>query len=87
MNSSTATGVRRLSAARSKRDHETPLCGDGLVTIVEGARFLGVSKTTLYDMLGRGEIAYSRVGHLKRIPRRALIEYAEKHLVRHRDAS
>jgi excisionase family DNA binding protein len=53
----------------------------GLVTINEAAAFLGVCGATVVAMLKRGELPALRVGkRARRIPRKALVEYANRRL-------
>jgi excisionase family DNA binding protein len=54
---------------------------DGLVGIEEGRRFLSVSRSTLYGLMDSGQLAYVKFGRNRRIPRRALIAFAEAQLV------
>ena len=39
-----------------------------LVSLSEAARFLGVSRGTLYDLLRTGQLASVHIGWLRRIP-------------------
>lgn len=57
------------------------LVGDGLVGIKEAARFLQISVAGLYALMGRGELAYCKIGRSRRIPKRALVELATKSMV------
>lgn len=57
------------------------LAENRLVPIQEAAAFLGVSRAKLYQMMDRGELAYAKVGRCRRIPKKALLEYAEGCLV------
>jgi excisionase family DNA binding protein len=54
---------------------------DGFLTVAEAARFLKLCKATVYVLCDRGEICFAKFGRSRRIPRRALIEYAERCLV------
>lgn len=53
---------------------------DGLVTVEAGAKFLSVSVAFLYAMMTRGELEFVKLGRARRIPRRALIEFAARGL-------
>jgi excisionase family DNA binding protein len=57
------------------------LVADGLATIPEGAAYLRVSRATMYELMGRGELPYCLIGRARRIPWRALREYAAQCLV------
>lgn len=48
------------------------------VTPSEAAVRLGMSRTHLYKLLDRGEIAFDRVGRDRRIPASALLEFEER---------
>jgi excisionase family DNA binding protein len=60
---------------------ETRLIEEGFVTVPEAAKFLSVSRAKVYAMMDQGELAYCKFGKSRRIPRRALQEYAESCLV------
>lgn len=53
---------------------------DGLVTVIEAATFLGLSRSQVYALMERGQLVYVKLGRSRRIPRRALIELASKNL-------
>jgi excisionase family DNA binding protein len=57
------------------------LCADGLISPTAAAEFLSISRTSLYELLKSGAIPYTRIGADKKIPRRALVEFAEARLV------
>lgn len=52
--------------------NETNLMGEGLVTVKEAARFLSLSRSTLYQMMDKGELHFAKIGGSRRIPRLAL---------------
>jgi excisionase family DNA binding protein len=54
---------------------------DGFVKVMEAAKYLSVSRSTIYELMGSGALPYAKIGRSRRIPRRALIELAEKSLV------
>jgi excisionase family DNA binding protein len=58
------------------------LIGDGFVTVPKAAEFLGVSRAKVYQVMDAGELPYAKFGRSRRIPRRALHEYAQSCLVR-----
>jgi excisionase family DNA binding protein len=60
---------------------EASLIEDGFETVPEAAKFLSVSRAKVYAMMEQGELAYCKFGKSRRIPRRALREYAERCLV------
>jgi excisionase family DNA binding protein len=55
---------------------------DGFVDVPEAGRRLSLSRTKIHELMDSGELAYARFGRARRIPIRALHEYAEKHVVR-----
>ena len=62
------------------------LLEDGLMGVSEAAKWFGVSRSTLYNMMGRGQVPFVRLGGKRLIPRRSLVNLAAEHLVV-RDAS
>jgi excisionase family DNA binding protein len=71
--------------ARGRTIAPTPkasICADGLVPPwPDGGEFLGIKRTKMYELMQDGSIPYVRVAGDRKIPRRALIEYAERNLV------
>jgi excisionase family DNA binding protein len=57
------------------------LVADGLVSVSEAGKFLNLSRATLYVLMERGELPYCKIGGARRIPRKALVELAERSLV------
>jgi excisionase family DNA binding protein len=53
---------------------------DGLVSVVEAARLLGMSRSFLYAAMERGELPYAKLGRSRRLPLRAVFAYAAKHM-------
>ena len=53
---------------------------DGLVTIPEAADFLRISRAMLYKLMDRGELPYVKIGRSRRVPRRAVVEFAAEAL-------
>lgn len=49
-----------------------------LLTIVEAAALLGVGRTTLYELLSRGELTAVRIGRARRVPREAVDAYVAR---------
>jgi excisionase family DNA binding protein len=58
----------------------TALVEDGLLTVSEAAEFLKLSRSKLYQLMDDGELAYSKIGCSRRIPRRAVVELAARNL-------
>ena len=65
-------------AEQVKEANVTDLYADGLCTVTEAAKFLGVGTSTLYELMEAGELAWVSLGRrMRRIPRRALIGLAQ----------
>jgi excisionase family DNA binding protein len=54
---------------------------DGLRTVVEAQEFTRLSRTSLYALMDRGELAFAKIGRRRLIPYRALVELVERGLV------
>lgn len=50
-----------------------------LLTIVEAARHLGISRSKLYELLADGELSSVRIGRTRRITVAALEEFVARH--------
>jgi excisionase family DNA binding protein len=50
-----------------------------LLTIVDAARLLGISRSKLYELLADGELASVRIGRTRRIAVSALEEFVVAH--------
>lgn len=50
------------------------------MTIPEAAEFLRISRAGLYKLMDRGELPYVKIGRCRRVPRRAVVEFAAKAL-------
>lgn len=53
---------------------------EGLLSVREAARFLSVSRSTLYELMESGQLYYVKIGRARRIPRRAVLELAARNL-------
>jgi excisionase family DNA binding protein len=65
----------------SEENRHQNLLVEGLVTVKEAGQFLGLSVASVYNLMGRGELPYVKLGRSRRIPRRALVELAARYLV------
>lgn len=54
----------------------TQIVKDGLVTVLDAAKFLSSSRSTLYNIMEAGELQYVKIGKSRRIPKNALLELA-----------
>jgi excisionase family DNA binding protein len=50
------------------------LLADGVETPRTAATFMRVSVAKVYQLMASGELAYTKIGRCRRIPRRALID-------------
>jgi excisionase family DNA binding protein len=54
---------------------------EGFVGIAEAATFLKLSRSKVYLLMDGGELPYAKFGKARRIPKRALREFAERSMV------
>lgn len=50
------------------------LYADGAVSVEAAALFVGLSRASIYKLMDRGELPYSKLGTRRLIPKRALVE-------------
>jgi excisionase family DNA binding protein len=68
-------------AEKPPRDADVrTIVADGLMTISEAARFLSISRSKLYEMMDKGELAYVKLGRCRRIRRRELTDLVSRQL-------
>jgi excisionase family DNA binding protein len=67
-------------------DKAEELVSDGLLKIADAARFTGLSVSKLYALMATGELAFTRIGRARRIPKLGLIRLAARNLVDRQDA-
>ena len=53
-----------------------------LLTVQQAAEMLGIGRSTLYELLGAGELQSVKLGGSRRIPFSAVREYVERLLAR-----
>jgi excisionase family DNA binding protein len=53
---------------------------DGLMQVAEVAQFLSVGRSTVYQLMDRGELPFVKLGASRRIPRRAVLNLASANL-------
>ena len=58
-----------------------------LLTVVEAARRLEISRSLLYELMARDEIQSIRVGRLRRVPAEALTDYVNRQQLVYRPES
>ena len=61
-------------------DRDAALVEDGLMTVAEAARFLKLSRSSVYKLMDEGQLQYTKLGRCRRVPRRALVELAARGL-------
>jgi excisionase family DNA binding protein len=57
------------------------LTDQGFASVREAAAYLSVARSTVYLLMTSGELRYAKFGKSRRVPWRALKDYAERHLV------
>ena len=53
---------------------------DGVITVEETGAMLAVSRSTVYSLFERGQLAYVQLGRARRVPRRAVAQLLERNL-------
>jgi excisionase family DNA binding protein len=54
---------------------------DGFLGVAEASKFLGVCRSKIYQLMDTGQLAFAKFGRARRIPKRALREYAGRCMV------
>ena len=62
-------------------DNDIDLVSEGLMTVRKAAEFLGLSRSTVYALMESGELPFAKIGKARRIPRRAVAEFAASRMV------
>ena len=57
-------------------DLRSEVVADGLMRVAEAAEFLSQSRAAVYQLMGRGELPFVKIGRARRVPRRAVVEFA-----------
>jgi len=63
------------------KDQAQKLVADGLDKVKEVAAFCKISVATLYKLMERGELPYTKIGRSRRIPHKAVVELAARNLI------
>ena len=74
----TRTIARAYSESRTDTSDSVDIVSEGLMTVLQAAEFLSVSRSKLYAMMEAGQLPYVKLGKSRRIPRRAAIELAAR---------
>jgi excisionase family DNA binding protein len=53
---------------------------DGLLTIEQVGALLAMSRSTVYALMDRGDLAYVQLGRARRVPKRAATQLLERNL-------
>lgn len=64
----------------SAQPDQQDLVSDGLMTVVEVAAFLSVGRSTVYQLMEKGELPFVKLGACRRIPKQALLGLATANL-------
>jgi excisionase family DNA binding protein len=74
------TNRARLSVVMNETTNARTELPDGvlLLTIVEAARVLAIGRTTMYELVGAGEIDVVHIGRAVRVPMAELHEYVAR---------
>jgi excisionase family DNA binding protein len=72
---------KRAQPERQPTDPIADLAQDGFVSVREAGKFLGLSRAKIYSLMDSGELRYAKFGKSRRVPRRALAEYAQRCIV------
>ncbi len=70
-----------MAAATDSRSVQDEMVRDGFADVAEAQGYLRLSRSTVYALMDSGDLAYARFGRSRRIPWRALHEYAARQLV------
>ncbi len=57
------------------------LLNEGLLSINAAAAFVGLSRSRLYELMDKGELAYCKLGGRRLVPRAGLMKLAAASLV------
>jgi excisionase family DNA binding protein len=56
------------------------LVADGLMSVAQTAEFLAVSTRSVWNLMASGDLPFVHCGRFRRIPRRAVVQWAAKHM-------
>lgn len=65
----------------SQAERRLKLVEEGLLRVNECCRFLGISRSLVYELMDAGKIPFVKIGRSRRVPRQALKEFAASHFV------
>jgi excisionase family DNA binding protein len=67
--------------AVDEHDQRDPLIDDGFADVGAAAEYLGLGRSSVYKLMDAGELPYAKFGKSRRIPWRAVRDYARRCLV------
>jgi excisionase family DNA binding protein len=70
-----------MAAPQSVASGEGGIASGGFATIDQAARFLSLSRATVYNLMDGGELPWAKFGRARRIPWDAIRAYGAKNLV------
>lgn len=70
-----------MTTAAIERPHTDELVADGLATVAEACRFLSLGRSSVYQLMDAGRLAYCKIGKARRIPWRGLRQLANDSLL------
>lgn len=53
------------------------ILSEGLMSVADACEFLAIGRSTLWRLMNAGKIAYTNIGHSRRLPRRAVMALAQ----------
>lgn len=56
-------------------DYALEALTDGCLTIAQATRFSGLSRSTLYEAMDRGELPFVKIGRRRLLPRLSLVRW------------
>jgi excisionase family DNA binding protein len=59
----------------------TQVYQDGFATVAEAAKFLGLCRAKVYQLMEQGELPFAKFGKSRRIPWRGLVDYGARCMV------
>ena len=70
-----------MAVASAKKTTDVTVA-DGFADVHQAAAFLSLSRASIYKLMECGDLLYAKFGKSRRIPWRALREYAERCLAK-----
>jgi excisionase family DNA binding protein len=65
----------------SRESSDESVVDEGFASIEEGCKYLRICRASMYLLMEAGEVAYAKFGKSRRIPWRALKDFAARSLV------